>query len=159
MQKKLFISILLAAFLCSALYVSPISASQGSAQTAIASAKTTIRTCYDSVLQAETAGANVDSLLVTLNEAAQSLSKAELSYGANDYDAAYTYASESQSKLNGFTSQATALQQSAATATSQNFLFTLLTLIAAVAIFCVGIAAWIVLSRKERRNIHGSPTI
>jgi hypothetical protein len=60
-------------FLATAMFSSPVLAQQGSAQTAISSAKDTIKNCYDSAKEAEAAGANVDALMVTLNDAADLL--------------------------------------------------------------------------------------
>ena len=148
-----------AVFLVATIFVSPVFADQGGAQNAISSAKNTIKNCYDAVKQAESAGANVDSLMVTLNVAAGSLSKAELAYASNDYDSAYTYATQSQSKLGDFTSQATALTANAHANATQNLVFTILSVAGSIGILCAGVAAWVVLGRRERRNFHGSSTV
>jgi ATP-dependent Zn protease len=147
---KIFIIAVVILFITSASFASPVFADQNSAQTAIMSAQNNLKTCYDAVKQAQAAGANVDSLMVTLNDAAGLLSEAELAYASNDYNSAYTYATQSQSKLNGFTSQATALQQNAVNNDNKNFI-TIVSSIASVAILCVGIAAWVILNRKGRK--------
>lgn len=156
---KSSITMFLIVFLVAAIFVSPVFASQGSAQTAISSAKNTIKNCYDLVKQAESAGANVDSLMTTLNDAAGLLSKAELVYASNDYDLAYTYATQTQSKLSGFTGQATALTANGQAYATQNFVYTILSLAASIGILCVGVAVWAVLGRRERRSFDGSPTV
>ena len=97
--------------------------------------------------------------MVTLNDAAGLLSKAELAYASGDYNSAYNYAIQSQSKLNGFTSQATTLKENAVNNDNQNFIIIVLSIIGSVAILCVGIVAWIVLNRKDRKNLNGSPTV
>lgn len=157
-KTKFYMGILLAA-LVSGLFILSASASQGSAQESISSAKTNLRDCYSAVLQAESAGANVDSLVVTLNQAAGLLTNAELAYASMDYDAAYSYASQSQSELSGFNAQAIALQQNASANALQNSLFTLFTLVLSVAVLCVGIVVWVVLNRRERRGTYRSSTV
>jgi hypothetical protein len=145
--------------LITAIFSSPVSADQESAQTAISSAKTTIKSCYDAVNEAETAGANIDALTVTLNDAAGLLSKAELAYASNENDSAFDYANQSKNKLNDFIPQATALKGTAIKNQNQNFITIVLSLMVSVAILCVGTAAWIVLNRKERKNLNGSSTV
>jgi hypothetical protein len=156
---KLSVTVFFAVFLVAAIFVSPVFADRGGSQKAISSAKDSLKNCYDAVKQAESAGANVDSLMVTLNDVAGSLSKAELAFAGNDYDSAYTYSMRCQSKLNDFTSQATALKENAQATATQNFVFTILSLAASIGILCAGITAWIVLGRRERRSFHGSPTV
>ena len=156
---KFSVTVFFAVFLVAAIFVSPVFADQSGAQNAISSAKNTIKNCYETVKQAESAGANVDSLMVTLNDAAGSLSKAELAYASNDYDSAYTYATQSQSKLGDLTGQATALTANAQANATQNFVFTILLVVASTGILCAGIAAWVVLGRRERRSTYGSPTV
>jgi hypothetical protein len=146
-------------FLFTAIFTSPVMAEQGSAQTAISSAKNTIKSCYDAVKESEAAGANIDFLMVTLNDAAGLLSKAELAYASNDYNSAFDYASKSKNKLNNFIPQANALKEDAIKNNNQNFITIVLSLVVSAAILCVGIAAWVVLNRKERRNLNGSPTV
>jgi hypothetical protein len=146
-------------FIISGLFTSPVSAQQGSAQSAIISAQNKLRSCYGAVKDAEAAGANVDSLMATLNEAAGLLSEAELAYASNDYNSAYKYATQSQNKLNGLISQANALQESAVSSNNQNFITVILSVISSIAILCVGITAWVVLNRKGRKNLNGSSTV
>jgi hypothetical protein len=149
---KTFVITVIILFITTALFASPVFADQNSAQTAIMSAQNNLKTCYDAAKQAQAAGANVDSLMVTLNDAAGSLSEAELAYASNDYNSAYNYATQSQSKLNGFTSQASALQQNAINNDNQNFITLVSSVIGSVAILCVGIAAWVTLNRKQRKT-------
>jgi hypothetical protein len=89
------------------------------AQSAIHSAKNALRDAYKAVLLGESAGTNVESLMITLNEAADLLSKVELADAAKDYGAANNYASQSLSKLNGLTVEAATLTQSTQSSASQ----------------------------------------
>lgn len=142
-----------------ALFASPVFAEQENAQTAIESAKNTIKGCYDGVKEAEAVGANVTSLMVTLNSAAGLLSQAELAYASNDYNAAHNYATQSQSTLDGFTSQAAILKQNALNSQTENLTLIIFSVIGSVALLCVGIGAWISLNRKERKRLHGDSAI
>ncbi len=139
-------------FITTALFTSPVFADQNSAQTAIMSAQNNLKNCYDAAEQAQASGANVDPLMATLNEAAGSLSEAELAYASNDYNSAYIYATQSQTTLNGFISEAIALKQNANNNDYQNFITIVLSIAGSVAILCVGIFAWMILNRKGRKT-------
>ena len=152
------VALIVAVFIV-AIIVSPVLADQGGAQNAITSAKQSISTCYAQAKQAESAGANVSSLMVTLNDAAGSLSKAELAYASNDYDSAYTYATQCQNKLGDFTSQVDALTANAQSTVNQNSLTTILLLVTSVGVLCAGVGAWFVLGRQERRSLNGSTKV
>ncbi len=142
-----------------ALFTSPVFAQQENSQTAIESAKKAIKDCYDGVKEAEALGANVTSLMVTLNSAAGLLSQAELAYASNDYNAAHNYATQSQSTLDGFTSQTATLKQNAINSQNENIALTIFSVIGSIALLCVGIGAWVSLSRKERKRFHGNSAI
>ncbi len=157
-MKRQFSIFALALLLCSALFTSSVYA-QGSAQGAIDSAKDTLKNCYSAVSEAEAAGANVDALMATLNDAASSLSTALLANAGGDYDTAYNAASQCQSKLNDFIPQANALAASAQGASTQNFVFIVFLALLSLAVLGAGLGAWVVLSRRERRNIHGAGKI
>lgn len=141
------------------LLAAPLTEGQTSAQSAITIAKNTIQTCYQAVLAAEAAGANVDSLMITLNQAANQLSQAELAYATGDYDAAYSYASQSQTTLNGFTDQASTLQQNATAAKSAESASDTQWLLVSLVLFTSGVSTWFILNRRERRSTHGTPAI
>ena len=149
---KAFVIAVVILFITAAVFSSPVFAQQNSAQTAIISAQNNFKSCYNAAKQAQAAGANVDSLMATINSAAASLSEAQLAYASNDYNSAYTYAIQSQNTLNGFISQATALRQSADSNDIQNSIITILSIIGSVAILCVGIFAWVKLNRKSRKT-------
>jgi type II secretory pathway pseudopilin PulG len=135
-----------------ALYVTPVLADQGGAKEAISSAQGTIKNCYRAVREAETAGANVESLTSRLNDAANLLSIAQLAYAGKDYNAADNYAMECQSQLGDFILQVNSVKANANG--SGGTLFIVLSLGASVGLLCAGIAAWVVLGRKQRRIMH-----
>lgn len=129
------------------------------AQNAITSAKKALKDCYIAVSEAESSGANVDSLVATLNKAAGKLSLAELAYESGNYDSAFSYATQAQSALSGLISQTSALKQSAAATVSQNAQFTFLTLLISLTFLCSGVTIWVVLNRRERRCNRGNSTL
>ncbi|MGD6852626.1 MAG: hypothetical protein ACQCN6_11255 [Candidatus Bathyarchaeia archaeon] len=157
-MKIRFSIIALTLLLCSGLFISSVSA-QGSAQAAINSAKDSLKNCYSAVSEAEAAGANVDDLMATLNDAASSLSTAELAYAGGDYDTAYNAASQCQSKLNDFIPQTNALAESARSESTQNLVFIVFLALLSLAVLAAGLGAWFVLGRRERRNMHGTGKI
>ncbi len=156
MAKPIVYAAVLTAFLMFVLTVTPVHASQGSAQAAINQAKNTLKNCYTAISAAEAAGANVDSLALTLNGAAMNISNANLAYSGGNYDAAYNYASQAQSKLSGFEVQADQLQQNALADKDSNEVGSMALLAGATALFCIGVATWTVLDKKERRAVNGA---
>jgi hypothetical protein len=128
---------------------STVSAAQSDAATAISSAQNTIVNCYDAANSAEASGANITSLTETLNEAGSLLSQAELSYSQSDFDAAVSYAAQSQNKLNGFISQADSLKQAASQRESGDFLVNFVgSVFGAFAVVAGGFVVWFFLKRR-----------
>lgn len=138
-------------FISAMVFTSTASADQNSAQSAISSAQSNFKNCYQAVKQAQAAGANVNQLMTTLNNSSALLSKSQLAYASGDYNSAYTYANQCQNELNGFVSQANALQANAANSRNSRYLIDGISIIASIAILCVGIAAWSHISRKGRK--------
>jgi len=157
-MKKALTIFALTLFLCSTLCIFSVSA-QGTANSAINSAQNALKNCYDAVAQAEAAGANVAKLMAQLNDAATSLSTAQLANAAGDYGAANSAASQCQSKLGGVIDQANALTSNAKASSTQNMLFIILLSLFSLGLLGVGIGAWVILGRRERRNLHGSREI
>jgi hypothetical protein len=154
-KKCLFIAVFVLA-VCA--LTAPVYADQSGAQNAISSAQNNIKDCYKAVRQAETAGANTDQLLATLNGAADLLSKAQLAYSGKDYDAAYNYAAQCQSQLGDFVSQANTAKVNAGGHVG-GLLFEALSLGVSVGLICAGVAAWVVLGKKQRRNNYPTASI
>ena len=149
---KACVAAIIILFIATALFSSQVFADPNDAKSAIISAQNNLKSCYDAVKQTQAAGANVDALMVTLNEAAGLLSDAQLAYESKDYNSAYIYATLSQSKLNGFVSLANSLQINASNNNHQDFITSVLSITISLAILCVGIAAWFTLNRKSRKN-------
>lgn len=99
--------------------------------------------CYDAVAEADGAEANVTVLLVTLDEAGELLSMAELSYARGDFDNAVDFASQSQGKLNGFVVEAEALAETAVQGNYWDFLVNVVgSVVGSVAVVCGSFVVW-----------------
>jgi hypothetical protein len=142
---------LLAFILCAFLVTFPLAQSQG-AGSAVSQAQNTLASSTQAVADAQSAGANVDALMATLNEAAGLLSKAQLANSAGDYSAANDYASQCQNKLSGVAGEASTLQQTAQNQKTQSFIFTIVTLLISAVLLVSGIASWFILNKRERRS-------
>lgn len=148
---KLAVAAIVALLFMAVLFTYPVLAQQGNAQASINQAKTALENSYAAALQAEDAGANITSLVSTLNNAAGLLSQAELAYASHGYAAANDYAVQSKNALNGFDSQVASLKASAVNIQAQHFGTALFSAVAAVAFLLVGFGLWFVLGRREKR--------
>jgi hypothetical protein len=130
----------------------PALASPDDAQNAITSAQSNLVNCYNSVKDAEAAGANVTTLISNLNIAADLLSQAQLAYTSNDYNTAYNDALQSQATLNSFSSQASSLKQEAENTQTQNNLIIIISIFSSTAILIAGIGAYGLLNKLDKRQ-------
>jgi hypothetical protein len=144
--------ILLALILCAYTVIIPLTECQG-AGSAVSQAQKALISSTQAVAQAQFEGANVDALMITLTQAAELLSRAQLANSAGDYSTANDYASQCQSKLSGVTSEASSLQQAAANQKNQSSIFTTLTLLVSAALLVSGVVSWFMLNKRERRSI------
>ncbi len=104
---------------------------------------------YDAVADAEKAGANVTGLLVRLDDAGDSLSKADLAYSKGDYDGAAGFAVQCRNKLDGIVGEASVLKQRGADQRYWDFMINIVgSLVGAVAVVCGSIVLWVFLSKK-----------
>jgi len=129
---------------------------QGNASSSISLAQNKLLICYEQVRQAEASGANVDSLIVVLNDAADLLSKAQLAEASGDYSLANNYSEQSLSRLNGLSTQANDLIEKAISSSNQNLNITILSIISSIMILLIGVGSWIILSKKEKKDFNGS---
>jgi hypothetical protein len=149
---------LLALVLCAYAVTFPLTDCQGAGS--VNQAQNNLVASTQAVAKAQSEGANVDALMVTLTEAADLLSKAQLANSAGDYGKANDYASQCQSKLSGVASEASSLQQAAANQKNQSSLFTILILLVSAALLVSGVVSWFMLNKRERRSItDGSKSI
>lgn len=152
MTKNKAVCILLSLFICAYVVTFPVTEGQG-ADSAVNQAQKTLSDITQVVAKAQSEGANVDALMVTLTQAADLLSKAQLANSAGDFSTANDYASQCQSILSGVADEASSLQQEAANQKSQSSIFTVLTLLVSAALLASGIVSWFVLNKRERRSI------
>lgn len=144
--------ILLALILCAYAVTFSLTEGQG-AGSAVSQAQKALASSTEAVAKAQSEGANVDALMVTLIQAADLLSKAQLANSAGNYGTANDYASQCQSKLSGVTGEASSLQQAAANQKNQSSIFTTLTLLVSAALLVSGVVSWFMLNKRERRSI------
>ncbi len=121
------------------------------ARLAIANAEQSIVVCYQAVADADRAGANTSTLLITLNEAGELLSEAKLAYEIADFDTALDYGLLTQAKLTTFVDEAEVLKRTAMQLHYVDFMINVVGLIIGTAVvICGGFVAWVV--RKRRRG-------
>ena len=122
--KRVLIGILLLAALSIAVFcmLSVVLAQQTMGLSSISAAQSKLVQCYDAARAAEAAGANISQLTLRLNSAGLLLSQAELAYSNADFGSAQSLASQSQSELANFVSDAKSLQASAAQSRTFDFL-------------------------------------
>jgi hypothetical protein len=122
---------------------------ESDAASAISAAEEKILLGYDAAAEADAAGANVTTLLSTLNTAGEFLSRAEVSYRVGDFDSAVSYADQSQDELDGFVVEAAALTDMAVQANYLGFLVLVGSAVGAVGVVCGGFAVWFLLKKRE----------
>jgi len=119
------------------------------ARAAVTEAQKRITVCYNAAADAAKAGANVTSLLSTLDDAGNSLSKAELALSQGDFNSANTLALESEGKLNGFENVASGLKDSAVKAGNWDFDVNVVGSSAgAVIVLVLGFVVWSLLRKR-----------
>jgi hypothetical protein len=124
-------------------------ATESDARAAVTEAQKRISVCYDAAADAAKAGGNVTSLLSTLNDAGNSLSKAELALGQGDFNSANALALESEGKLNGFENAASGLKESAVKAGNWDFEVNVVgSSVGSVVVLALGFVVWRLLRRK-----------
>jgi hypothetical protein len=124
-------------------------ATESDARAAVTEAQKRISVCYDAAADAAKAGGNVTSLLSTLNDAGNSLSKAELALSQGDFNSANALALESEGKLNGFENAASGLKESAVKAGNWDFEVNVVgSSVGSVVVLALGFVVWRLLRRK-----------
>jgi len=126
------------------LVVSPaLAASSEEAQVAIGTAESRMSTAYESVLEAERAGANVSSLLLRLNNGSALLSKAQMQYRIGNFSEAVDFANQCFDSLNGIENEANELRDSAVIERKQRMLISAVGSTFAIgAVFYAGFFGW-----------------
>lgn len=133
-------------------------ADQTAAAAALSSAKAQIATCYRAAEEAESAGANITTLVAVLNDAGHLLSRAEYAYSISDFDSAQNFAVQTQTLLSNFVAEANVLKESAVAQRNQDFLVNIVGSTAGTfAVLGVGSVVWIALKRREKKPLRHNP--
>jgi len=113
------------------------------ALSAIESAELAVDLAYEAVLEAEGAGANVSGLLDELNDGAEALSKAHISYRVGDFDDAVYFVDLCCDLVGGTEAEANKLRDVATAEKNYRLLLsTLGSVLALVCIFYGGFFGW-----------------
>lgn len=124
---------------------------QDDARSVILGAEGKVVDCYEAVLDAEKAGANVTGLLIRLNEAGEILSKANLAYSVGNYSLAIELAGQSTARLDSFVADADTLMDAAAQEHYWDFMINVVgSSVGTVAVVCGSFFAWRFLKKYER---------
>lgn len=127
--------------------------SEGDTQSAIASAQQEVLACYNSAADTAKAGANVTSLLSTLDVAGDLLSKADLAFENGDYNSSQALALQSQQELQGFQTQASSLKQTATRAAFMDFAVNIVgSLFGAFLVVLCAVIAWFVFKKRLKQK-------
>lgn len=128
-------------------------ATESDAGSAMAQAQQRIETCYSLAADAAKAGANVTSLLETLDEAGWNLSQAQAAFQNGDFDSASALAVHSSHLLDGFEANASSLKDSASQAARVDFLVNVVGSTAGTfAVIVGGLLVWFILKRKPEKS-------
>ncbi|MGA2683065.1 MAG: hypothetical protein ABSF44_14845 [Candidatus Bathyarchaeia archaeon] len=127
---------------------SNVLAEQSGAATSISTAQSQIQSCYNAAKEADAAGANITSLTNILNNAGALLSQAELAYFTGNSNQAINLATQSQSKLDNFISQANDLKVAAIQQENQESLIVAASIAGTLAVIAAGTILWYKLKRK-----------
>ena len=127
------------------------------AHSAIVAAQGNLTVCYQAVANASSAGANVTSLLLVLDQAGGNLSRADLAYSTGNFSYAESYALQSLNLLvqSNVTTRADALKTSASQARFWGFMINIVgSLVGTVVVICGGFVVWVFL-KKRYANAEG----
>jgi hypothetical protein len=149
---RIGILLLIASMLILSITPLPVWAQQNGTSDAISAAQNKLVNCFDAAKSAEAAGANISQLTSTLNKAGLLLSNAQLAYSNGNYGDAQNFASQSQSLLTNFVSEANSLQAVATQHRNTDFLFFVGSIVGSVIVIVAGIAIWVLLMKKYGKS-------
>ena len=131
----------------------PLSAlAQSDAAGAISSAKQQIVVCFESVRQAEAAGANVSILAYVLIGAGDLLSRSELAYSRGDFGVAQNLAVQCSQRISQVVSEADSLRVAAVE--RRDFVFWVYfvgSIVGMFVVILVGLGVWLFVKRRYVR--------
>lgn len=131
-----------------------VSATEDEATTAIIEAETNLGLAYQAIRDAEEAGANLSSLFVQLNEAAELLAQANISYRTGDLDDATNLASASTVIANNLKIEAYRARDNALYQRIQSFQLALAESILGITmVIAGGFVSWRLFKRRYYRRV------
>ena len=151
----LFIVLLLASLVLSMPKSFCADVTQADAKQSIAAAQQELNTCYAAVADANSAGANVTTLILVLDQSGGDLSMANLAFAMGNYSSAQSYAAQSFDLLtrNDIVARAEALRNDASQAGYWDFVINIVSsLVGTVAVLVAGVVVWVVLERRSKRT-------
>ena len=145
-------------FLILCCFVAPCTcaASGSEVQATLGKAEVGAGSAYGSVVEAETAGANVADLLLRLNDSLSMLAKAQVQYRVGNLDQALSLANQCSDSLSGIEAEASMMRETAISNGSQRTLISAsLSASAIVAVLVSCIFGWVLFKRRFLRKVMG----
>jgi hypothetical protein len=119
------------------------------ALSAISDARSRIVTCFEAAQLAESAGANISSLTMKINDAGSLLSIAEVAFSSGDFLGAQRLALESRTLLSDFESAADSLRVAATQAANMDFWVNIVgSCVGTIVVIVVSVFVWTLLKKK-----------
>jgi hypothetical protein len=123
-------------------------------QAALIKAEVAAGSAYRSVVEAETAGANVADLLLRLNDSLSMLARAQVQYRVGNLDQALSLANQCSDSLSGIEAEASIVKEAALSNGSQRTLISASLSASAVAIVLVScFFGWVLFKRRFLREL------
>jgi len=142
--------------LCCLIAPCTCTASGSEVQAALSKAEVAAGSAYRSVVEAETAGANVADLLLRLNDSLSMLAKAQVQYRVGNLDQALSLANQCSDSLSGIEAEASIVKEAAGANGSQRILISAsfsASAVAAVLVSCF--FGWVLFKRRFLRKVMG----
>jgi hypothetical protein len=125
-------------------------------QAALIKAEVAAGSAYRSVVEAETAGANIADLLLRLNDSLSMLAKAQVQYRVGNLDQALSLANQCSDSLNGIEAGASIVKEAALSDGSRRILVSAsLSASAVAAVLVSGLFGWVLFKRRFVRRVMG----
>ncbi|MCW3977751.1 MAG: hypothetical protein NWE77_07450 [Candidatus Bathyarchaeota archaeon] len=149
-----FTATILGVLVVCAFVVTAFAADESSAASAVAMAEADMVSAYAAVLEAEQVGANVSLLLVRLNDAGESLARAEVAYRLGDFNASVDLADVCAGISEEVKSEAYEVRNSAGNANVQRMWYTMIGSTSGVILVILGsLWFWRIFKRRYFRRV------
>jgi len=140
--------------LCCLIAPCTCTASGSEVQAALSRAEVGAGSAYGSVVEAETAGANVADLLLRLNDSLSMLAKAQVQYRVGNLDQALSLANQCFDSLSGIEAEASMMRETAISNGSQRTLISASLSASAIALVLAScFFGWVLFKRRFLREL------